>query len=120
MTKIFFATLVLLNSTLSLAQSPDKKPSSMAKKMQRQPASVNAAAEVVMIDKGGWVRIDGEGARKMYENLGSAAKDNQGEAGEGILFKTGTNYECWMDKTLSPAVHSCVFSLKDSKKGVVR
>lgn len=114
MLKLLVASLMFTGSFVQA------KPSiKMADKMQRHPASISGTAEVVLLDKGGWVRVDGESARAMYEALSSKAKNNQGEAGESVYFKTGKNYECWMSTTTTPAGYTCVFSIKDSKKGLL-
>ncbi len=68
-----------------------------------------------------WIRIEGDSAKVLYQAMEVQAKNNQGEAGLDIFFKSGKSYTCWHDTAnLESHAFVCTILIIDPSKGLVK
>ena len=83
---------------------------------KRAPAStVKGTAQVAMNEKYGWVRIEGEAAKAMYEALSVTARNDNEGAGETTFIKRGKSYVCVYEKSAN--AYQCDFAISDFSTG---
>jgi hypothetical protein len=92
-----------------------------AKLIKRSTANVEGTltgtVSTSLQEKGGWIRIDGEAAKGLYDALTAKAKNNQGEAGPDTFFKKGKSYWCYFSE--SDKAYACVISITNSRQGLL-
>ncbi|MES3036338.1 MAG: hypothetical protein V4736_00400 [Bdellovibrionota bacterium] len=87
----------------------------------RSPASVLGISEVNVQGENTWIRIDGDSAQALYDAMTSVTpKNNQGEAGPKVFFKTGKSYQCYMNTEAKLPDYGCVMTAKDPKTGAIK
>ncbi|MBC7370907.1 MAG: hypothetical protein H7326_05035 [Bdellovibrionaceae bacterium] len=85
----------------------------------RTPASaIKGTSQVVMENRNGWVRIEGEAAKAMYEALDSVPRNNNEGAGDTTFFKDGKSYGCVFEKSAN--AYQCDIYIKDFSKGIFK
>ena len=109
MAKALFAMIIFISS-ISFAK--ESTPN-----FKRDPASVAGTSEVAIQGELSWVKILGKSAKSLYNALAVPEKNNQGEAGDNIYFKTGKSYRCFTDKRSEE--YACDIMIKDPKTGQI-
>lgn len=103
--------LILVFGSLSFAKT--KTPS-----LQRNPAAITGTSEVTIQEKFSFLRIDGDSAKALYKALTVEGKNNQGEAGPTIYFKTGKSYRCFFSQDTD--TYACDFSIQNPGTGFIK
>ena len=82
------------------------------------------SAETVIQKDYSYLRVDGAAAKALYVSMTDVeAKNNQGEAGEGIYFKDGESFTCYHDLETpaeDPGAYACTLSISNPAKGTVQ
>ena len=108
--KYLLFTIIAISSLNSFAKT----------NTNRNPSS-NGSAEVVIQVNNNWIRIDGEAAKELYAAMTVPEKNNQGQAGADVYFKTGKSYDCWMEKgTNNNSNYACTITIADPGKAIIR
>lgn len=113
MNKILFLTFLALPA-LAGAKIDSKL---MKRSMANVPGTLVGTASTSFAEKGGWIRIEGDTAKGLYEALGDKPKNNQGEAGPDTYFKKGKSYWCYFAET--DKSYACVISITNSRQGLL-
>lgn len=78
---------------------------------------IGGASTVVIQEKYSWIKIQGDSAKMLYDTLAVPAKNDQGEAGADLYFKSGKSYRCVNDKQLNE--YACDIMIKNPKTGQI-
>jgi hypothetical protein len=90
--------------------------SSGASKVKTAAGKGQSEVSLDFESKSHWVQIHGDAAKVLYEGLSSVPKNNQGEAGSDVFFKSGKSYTC----NESSGIYSCTIAIRDPGKGIVK
>ncbi len=85
--------------------------------VQRNPAAMTGTSDVTIQSKYSFIRIDGDSAKALYKALTVEGKNNQGEAGPTIYFKTGKSYRCFFSQDND--TYACDISIVNPTTGLI-
>jgi hypothetical protein len=73
---------------------------------------------VVLQGSDSWLKVQGDSAKALYLALTVPAKSNQGEAGDGLTFKFGKSYRCYVEERSQ--AYACDVMIQNPSTGDVK